>query len=139
MTDEERLENFLAHYGVPGMKWGKRRAQNHKQGKAERAVNRKLRGTHKKAQARNIRNNALREVRGQAPLKASQHVGNKATRGAAYAASFLIGNKIGAKAGALTGSLPLAALGGAAGAAAGITATNRLLKNVGQTRMDQLD
>jgi hypothetical protein len=41
-TDEE-VSAFLEHYGVPGMKWGVRRARSHKQSSAEKRLNKQLR------------------------------------------------------------------------------------------------
>lgn len=119
-SDDEIDKYFLEHYGVSGMKWGVRRAQ-----------------------AINVR----RAARGKAPVKASQYVGNKATRGAAYTVALLAGNSaggiIGKFVGGSVGSTPGAAIGqtagGIAGIVAGVKATNAILTNIGRKRMAELD
>ena len=106
-------EAYLAHHGVKGMRWGVRRAQ---------------------------KINLKRAAKGKAPLKPSQLVGNKATRGAAYVASFILGSAAGSTIGTTVsgGSIAVASLAGNAAGIAGVIATNRILKNVGNKRVSDL-
>lgn len=107
---DQDIGAFLEHHGVKGQKWGVRRAKQI---------------------------NAARALRGKGPVKASQTVGNKATRGAAYVAGYLIGGAIGSTFGgaASNGNVLVSSLAGTAGNVVGVVTTNKILKNVGGKRL----
>ncbi len=110
IIEVDNVEAFLMHHGVKGQKWGVRRAQ---------------------------KINANRALKGKAPLKPSQFVGNKATRGAAYVLSYMAGGSIGAAIGAGPGTVT-SAIGSTVGSVAGVVVAHKVLKNVGSLRVANL-
>lgn len=91
---EDSTEDFLEHYGVKGMKWGVRRARNHKQSRAEKSLNRQLRkaGNAYRSAPDSRKENAKKVAKigaGIAAAAGAAYVGHKIATGGSVKASSL--------------------------------------------------